>query len=96
MTYKWPYAGWFGASMDAWALGVEASTVIGLRGARMAMGGTPAEDEAHRMVSEKMQSAFELQMAMMTGQLGATPLAGTRKVIRHYRRKVKANRKRLS
>lgn len=93
--YKWPYAGWFGAGMDAWSLGMEASTVIGMRAARMARGGAGAEDEAQRMVSEKMQSVFELQMAMMTGHLGTTPLAGTRKVIRHYRRKVKANRKRL-
>lgn len=93
--YKWPYAGWIGASMDAWTLGMEASTVIGLRVAKLAMGGTDAEGEARRMVSEKMQSAYELQMAMMTGQLGASPVAGARKVIRHYRRKVKANKRRL-
>ena len=47
------------------------------------------------MLSEKMQSAMELQSALVTGRLGATPLAGTQKVLRHYRRKVKANRKRL-
>jgi len=93
--YKWPYAGWIGASMDAWTLGMEASTVIGLRVAKLAMGGAGADSEARRMVSEKMQAAYELQMAMMTGQLGASPLAGTRKVIRHYRRKVKANKRRL-
>jgi hypothetical protein len=95
MAYHWPYRGWLGASMDAWVLGMEASTVVGLRVAKMAMGGAGADDEARRMVSEKMQAAFELQLAMMTGQLGTTPLAGTRKTIRHYRRKVKANRKRL-
>lgn len=93
--YKWPYAGWVGASMDAWSLGMEASTVIGLRVAKLAMGGAGAEAEARRMVSEKMQAAYELQMAMVTGQMGASPLAGTRKVIRHYRKKVKANKRRL-
>ena len=92
---RMPYAGWFGAGLDAWTLGMEASTVIGLRTARIAMGAAGAEAEATRMVSEKMLAAFELQLAMMTGGLGATPLAGTHKVIRHYRRKVKANRKRL-
>jgi hypothetical protein len=93
--YKWPYAGWTGAGMDAWALSMEASTVIGLRMAKMAMGGPAAGDEAYLMLSEKMQSAVELQSALLTGRLGASPLAGTRKVLRHYRRKVKANRKRL-
>ncbi|WP_213980674.1 hypothetical protein [Sphingomonas sp. dw_22] len=93
---KWPYAGWAGAGLDAWALGMEASTVIGLRLAKMAMGGPAARSEAWLMLSEKMQAATELQTALVTGQLGATPLAGTRKVLRHYRRKVKANRRRLS
>ena len=81
--------------MDAWALGMEASTVVGLRVAKMAMGGAAAGDEAQRMVSEKIQSTLELQAALMTGRLGTTPLAGTQKVLRHYRRKVKANRRRL-
>lgn len=94
--YKWPYAGWVGASMDAWSLGIEASTVIGLRVAKLAMGGAGADAEMCRMVSEKMQAAYELQMAMVTGQIGASPLAGTRKVIRHYRKKVKANKRRLT
>jgi hypothetical protein len=93
--YKWPYAGWAGASMDAWALGMEASAVIGLRVAKMAVGGTAAAEEAQLMLSEKMQAAFELQAALVTGRLGDNPLTGTRKTLRHYRRKVKANRKRL-
>jgi hypothetical protein len=93
--HKWPYNDWTRVGIDAWALGMEASAVIGLRVARMAMGGAGASDEARLMLSEKMDSALELQAAMMTGQLGANPLAGSRKVLRHYRRKVKANRKRL-
>jgi len=93
--YKWPYSGWASAGIDAWALGMEASTVVGLRVARMAMGGPGASDEAQLMLSEKIQSTLELQAAMMTGRLGTTPLAGTRKVLGHYRRKVKANRRRL-
>jgi hypothetical protein len=94
--YKWPYQGWTNAGLDAWALGMEASAVIGLRVAKMAMGGIGAADEAQLMVAEKMQAAVELQTALVMGQLGTTPLAGTKKVLRHYRRKVKANRKRLS
>lgn len=93
--YKWPYEDWASASMDAWALSIEASTVIGLRVAKMATGGPGASGEAYLMLSEKMQSALELQSALVTGRLGANPLTGTRKVLKHYRRKVKANRKRL-
>ncbi|WP_448662303.1 hypothetical protein ACG3SL_16780 [Sphingomonas sp. CJ20] len=93
--YKWPYSSWASAGIDAWALSIEASTVIGLRVAKMAGGGPDVGSEALLMVSEKMQSALELQTALMTGRLGANPLTGTRKVLRHYRRKVKANRKRL-
>lgn len=94
--HKWPYQGWASAGMDAWALGIEASAVIGLRVAKLAMGGPAAGGEAYLMLSEKMLAAIELQTALATGQLGTTPLVGTRKVLKHYRRKVKANRKRLS
>jgi hypothetical protein len=93
--YKWPYGDWASAGFEAWSLGIEASQVIGLRTMRMAAGGAAASDEAERMVSEKLASLFELQAAMMTGRLGADPVAGTRKMVRHYRRKVKANRRRL-
>ncbi|AQR74835.1 hypothetical protein [Sphingomonas sp. LM7] len=93
--YKWPYGDWASAGIDAWALGLEASSVIGLRVAKMAGGGVGAAEEAQLMLSEKMQAAFELQTALVTGRLGDNPLTGTQKVLKHYRRKVKANRKRL-
>jgi hypothetical protein len=81
--------------LDAWTLGMESSAVIGLRMVKIAAGGPGASEEAARMFSEKLQSGLELQAALMTGRLGTTPLAGTQKTLRHYRRKVKANRKRL-
>jgi hypothetical protein len=93
---KWPYGDWASAGFEAWSLGIEASQVIGLRTMRMAAGGSAASDEAQRMVSEKLAAVLELQAAMMTGRLGSDPVAGTRKMVRHYRRKVKANRKRLA
>ena len=93
--YKWAYGGWASAGLDAWTLGMEASAVIGLRTIKMAAGGIDAAEEARLMVAEKMQAALELQVAAVTGRLGHDPLAGTRKVLRHYRRKVKANRTRL-
>ena len=92
---KRAYANWFDASVEAWKLGMDASAVIGLRAVRLAQGGPGADAELGRMMAEKMQAAFELQAAMLGGRLGTSPVAGTRKVIRHLSRKVKANRKRL-
>jgi hypothetical protein len=86
---------WMNAGFDAWSLGWESATVIGLRSAKIALGGAAAQREAELMVSEKMTAAFELQMAMMTGALGMTPATTTRKALAHYRRKVRANARRL-
>lgn len=93
---RWPFSDWTQAGIDAWALGIEASTVIGLRMAKMASGGDITGAEARRMIAEKIDSAIDLQSAMLTGNLGTNPLEGTQKVLRHYRRKVSANRRRLS
>ena len=94
--YRWPYSAWTDAGINAWSLGMEASTVIGLRMAKMATGGDASGAEARRMVAEKIESAIDLQTAMLTGKLGMNPLEGTQKVLRHYRRKVRANRRRLT
>ena len=83
---------WMRVGMDAWALGLDASAVIALRVAKIASGGDPAGEEARLMVSEKLLSIGELPV----GMLGLTPLAGTRKALRYYERKVSANRRRLS
>jgi hypothetical protein len=74
--------------------------VIGLRTMQRAMAGpggnAASDDESRRMVDEKIASALHLQAAMMTGALGGTPATATKKVLRHYLRKVRANRKRLA
>lgn len=87
---------WMTAGLSLWQLGAEANAVIMLRMARFAMGGPSAQKEAQLMISEKIEAAAELQMRLMTGALGTTPLSGTRKTISHYQRKVGANKKRLS
>ena len=86
---------WMTASMDAWKLGMEASAVIGLRTMKIAAGGPEAQAEANRMVTEKMQSLWSLQTSALTGGLGSTPQTAAAKTIAHYRRKVRANRRRL-
>lgn len=87
-----PFGAWMSAGIEAWALGLEASTVIVMRVAKCASGGDLDGKEARLMVAEKMASALTLQ----AGLFGLSPLATTQKTLGHYGRKVSANRKRLS
>ena len=87
---------WWQLGYDAWQLGVESSTVVGLRSLRMMAGGATADSEARLMVSEKMGAAMDLGLHAMTGRLGASPGPAAAKVIAHYRRKVRANQRRLT
>lgn len=87
---------WLSIGMDAWMLGAEAAMVIGLRSATFAMGGAKARREARRMVAEKVEASAALGMALATGQLGTDAKSVTRGAVTHLRKKVRANRKRLS
>lgn len=86
---------WINAGFDAWSLSWEAAAVIGLRSVKIAKGGIEAQRETELMVAEKVAAAVELQMAMMTGTLGTNPATASRKALAHYRRKVRANARRL-
>jgi hypothetical protein len=68
---------------------LESQQAIWLRSMRLALGGATAEAEASRMVSEKVVAAEAAALAVMRG-------ASADKVVRSYRRKVRANIKRLS
>jgi hypothetical protein len=81
---------------DAWAMGLEASSVIGMRTLKIATGGTAADAEIRLMVGEKMTAAMTLPMLAMTGQLGSNPTAVAARSLTHLRKKVRANRRRLS
>jgi hypothetical protein len=48
------------------------------------------------MYSEKLVTLAELQERFFGGSLGTTPAETTRLAVTHYRRKVAANRRRLS
>ena len=87
---------WVGIGFSAWSLGVEASSVIALRTLKIAQGGAAGAAEAERMVQEKMDAAAELQHVALTGGLGPTPATAAKKTLAHYRRKVRANQRRLS
>ena len=87
---------WMKLAMDSWSLGMEASTVMGLRLLKLSQGGPAAGAEAERMVREKLDAAVDLQMLAITGALGATPHGAAAKTVGHVRKKVRANRRRLS
>jgi hypothetical protein len=87
---------WFRLGREAWMLGAEASAVITLRSIKIAAGGSAADTEARRMVSEKIEAARALQVMALTGALGFTAPGVVDKSLKHYRRKVSANRRRLS
>jgi len=87
---------WIKIGFDAWTLAWEASAVIGLRGMKMAAGGAAAQAELSRMVSEKVEAAAVLQAKALTGGLGYTQEQGARKTLTHYRKKIRANRRRLT
>ncbi|TNC11413.1 hypothetical protein FF100_20030 [Methylobacterium terricola] len=83
------YDSWLRLGLDTVRLGLEAQTVVALRLAKLSLGGTAAQIEAERMVTEKMEAAAEAAMTLASG--------GTaERVVRDYRRKVRANAVRLS
>jgi hypothetical protein len=83
------YDSWLRLGFDTVRLGLEAQTVVALRLAKLSLGGASAQVEAQRMVTEKLEAAAEAAMTLATG--------GTaERVVRDYRRKVRANARRLS
>jgi hypothetical protein len=82
--------------MNAWSLGLEAQTVIGLRILKIAAGGPAGESEARHMIAEKIRTGVALQTLALSGGLGFTPHGAVAQTLTHYRRKVRANRRRLS
>ncbi len=81
------FLSWFRLSMDATMLGLEAQSVIWTRVSQMALGqGSPEENL--RMVTEKVAALGEAAAIIASG--------GTaHRVVKGYRRKVRANIKRL-
>jgi len=76
-------------AMNTALLGWESQMVIGMRIAKLALGGPAASKEANLMVAEKIGA---LQEASIKLAFGASPNS----VVRGYRAKVRANRKRLA
>jgi hypothetical protein len=87
---------WLRLSFDLWQAGLEAQLVIGLRLAKLAGGGAAAGAEINRMVSEKMDTALEAQQLAATAALSGNAAQIPARTVALYRRKMRANRNRLT
>jgi hypothetical protein len=85
----------FGPAVDAARLAAEIPAVIALRLAKLSLGGPAAATEAALMVNEKLHAAATagLMAAAAFGRGQADGDAAA--ILRLYRRKVAANRRRL-
>lgn len=80
---------WWTLGLDSLMLAIESQAVVALRLAKLAMGGSDAQTEAQRMISEKIAAAGEAVLLLASGGTTAGVIAG-------YRRKVRANHRRLA
>jgi hypothetical protein len=87
---------WLFAGYDLWVLGMESAAVITMRGLKVAAGGAAATAEMERMVSEKVQAGIDLQTLALRGGLGTTMPELVSKTTKHYRKRVRANHRRLT
>jgi hypothetical protein len=84
---------WF----DAWRFAAEAQQVMAVRMMRFWLRDTSAGAEATRMVSEKMAAAAEAQVAAATALMkGKSAKTALKRAATPYRRRVRANHKRLT
>ena len=89
-------ADWFEIGMEAWLLGFEVAQVVWLRSCLIALGGSRAESEALLMVEEKLAANAAFGWALATGGAGRSPAAISRRALRHYGARVRANARRLA
>jgi hypothetical protein len=87
---------WTRLLFDTWSLGLETSAVVASRTMKIAPGGRAAKTEMRRMVAEKIEAALSLQALAITGGLGTSAQSAAQTALRHYRRRVRANRRRLA
>jgi hypothetical protein len=88
---------WLVLSLRAIQIGVEAQTVVALRLMRLAGGGADAQDEAQRMVTEKIAALAEAQTAAVSAFLnGDRDHMVAAKALGAFKKRIRANKRRLS
>jgi hypothetical protein len=89
----WP---WLELGLQSARLAIEAQQVVALRLARLAAGGPRAGREAARMVTEKVGAFATAQRMMLGATSRAESAKASKQVLALYRRRVAANKRRLS
>src|SRR5262249_42461175 len=85
------------AYIQAAQVGWDANVVVAMRLMRLAVGGALAQREAQRMVTEKVTAIAEAQAAAVTKMImGGGMAAATKSASAVYRRKGRANQRRLT
>jgi hypothetical protein len=85
-----------GSSFQAAQFGLEVQSVIALRLMRLAAGGNPGRREARLMFAEKMAALTEAQIATAATILTGRSHTAAKKVVQVYKKRVRANKTRLS
>lgn len=83
------FSNWLKFAFDVNLATLEAQQVIAMRMMKLSRGGAKGAEEARRMVSEKIFAAGEAGFKLASGGSGNS-------VVKHYRRKVRANHRRLT
>lgn len=86
---------WTGLAFESWNLGIEAAEVVAMRVALLGTWDARARAEAALMISEKVSASLSWHWQAMSGGLGSTPCSVARNTVAHYRKTVRANRRRL-
>jgi hypothetical protein len=87
---------WSRWSEHTLGLGLEAQQVIALRWLGALVGGGDQLGESTRMVAEKAEAAFEASLVVAACLAEGRPDLAPVRTLAVYRRRVKANRRRLS
>ena len=88
---------WFAILFQAARLVWEAQNVMALRWMRLTGAGSAGHSEVRRMVTEKLAALAEAHTAAATVAIkGGNPPAVAKKVMRVYKKRVGANKRRLS
>lgn len=90
-----PATDWLTLAHDSYWLWTEAMMVIGMRSTDILLRRPGHEREAVRMVTEKLQAHSELATHLATAGPMA-PEKAMHKAVKHYRKRVSANRRRLA
>jgi hypothetical protein len=91
-----PWDPWLDLSAEAVRLGHESGDVIGLRLAVAGRGGADAQAELCRMISEKALAALDAHFVVAGSLLAGEAHLAPARALALYRRRVQANRFRLS